>query len=208
MLAIVDYGAGNLTSVGRALSHLGSDFKITANPDELMQADGIIFPGVGHAGQAMRQLVSTGLDKTLALAVERQKPLLGICLGCHILLQSSEEGQTTTLGLLPGQCKRFRPDPGNGEPVNIPHMGWNSLRQCRPSPLLEGIDKDSEFYFVHSYYPCPADDLVIATTSHGTEFCSFYGRDGLWAVQFHPEKSGKAGLRLLANFQAWCKKAH
>lgn len=206
MLAVIDYGAGNLTSVARALAHLDIPCAVTADPSIIAGSDGIIFPGVGHAAQAMRSLVETGMDQVLVKAVADQKPLLGICLGCHILLETSEEGPVKTLGLLQGHCRRFSESLLEDErPVNIPHMGWNSLRRLQPSPLLEGIEEASEFYFVHSYYPCPAPDLVIATTDYGTEFCSFYGRRGLWAAQFHPEKSGEPGLRLLSNFNSWCQ---
>ncbi len=209
MLAIIDYGAGNLTSVKRALDHLKISSKITADPVSIAGAKGIIFPGVGHAAQAMQRLAQTGLDQVLAAAVNNRQPLLGICLGCHILLEKSEEGPVNALGLLNGSCLRFCPNmrEADGTGIHIPHMGWNRLRRRQDSPLLEGIDEAAEFYFVHSYYPKPAEDLVIATTTYGTEFCSFYGRPNLWAVQFHPEKSGRAGLRFLQNFNAWCQRS-
>lgn len=209
MLTIVDYGAGNLTSVARALNRVGIDCEISANPDALAKADGIIFPGVGQAGQAMANLRSLGLDMALAAALSRRQPLLGICLGCQILLEKSEEGPTHMLGLVHGDCARFEAGlkEEDGAPIKIPHIGWNSLIRKRDSPLLDGIAMDSEFYFVHSYYVRPQADLEIATTFYGREFCSFYGRDNFWAVQFHPEKSGEAGLRLLANFHSWCRHA-
>ncbi len=206
MLAILDYKAGNQTSVRRALQSLDIPAEITAEPVALAAADGVIFPGVGAAGQAMRQLRGTGLDDTLRILVAGGKPLLGICLGCQILLERSEENDTATLGILPGVCRRFRPEWRDGDrPIRIPHMGWNSLTVRRPSPLLEGIAPDAQFYFVHSYYPEPQPDLIIAETSYGATFASLYGRPGLWAAQFHPEKSGEPGLRLLANFHAWCR---
>ncbi|MCH5277321.1 MAG: imidazole glycerol phosphate synthase subunit HisH [Desulfovibrionaceae bacterium] len=208
MLAILDYKAGNQTSVLRALQSLGIPAGITAEPAALAAADGIIFPGVGAAGQAMRQLRDTGLDAALRALVADGKPLLGVCLGCQILLERSEENKTATLGILPGLCRRFQPEWRDGErPIRIPHMGWNSLIVRRASPLLEGIPPDAQFYFVHSYYPEPRPDLVIAESSYGTTFASVYGRPGLWAAQFHPEKSGAPGLRLLANFDAWCREA-
>ncbi|MBQ9407704.1 MAG: imidazole glycerol phosphate synthase subunit HisH [Desulfovibrio sp.] len=210
MLAILDYGAGNQTSVRRALDHLHIPCTVTADPAELHHAWGIIFPGVGAAGQAMRTLCARGLDKSLRTAVGRGQPLLGICLGCQILLEYSEENATPTLGLLAGKSRRFaehlHQEDGSAAPV--PHMGWNSLRVIRDCPLLQGVDSAAEFYFVHSYYAQPAAELVIATTVYGHEFCSVYGRDGLWAAQFHPEKSGRPGLTILANFYRYCEARH
>jgi imidazole glycerol phosphate synthase, glutamine amidotransferase subunit len=207
MLAILDYEAGNQTSVLRALLGQGIDAAITADADELAKARGVIFPGVGAAPQAMGMLRRNGLDTRLKTLVAQGKPLLGVCLGCQILLDASEEGNTPTLGIVPGQCKRFDPALTDeaGEPVCIPHMGWNSLSLKQESRLFDGIPAQAEFYFVHSYYALPKPELVLATTFHGLEFCSVFGRDGLWAMQFHPEKSGPAGLRLLANFNEYCR---
>ena len=206
MLAILDYEAGNQTSVMRGLNSLGVPAHITADPAMLAAAAGVIFPGVGAAKQAMDLLRRTGLDATLKELVRQGKPLLGVCLGCQILLEHSEESDTATLGLVRGCCLRF--DAGlrdeAGEPIIIPHMGWNGYTLKQPCILFDGIPRDAEFYFVHGYYTEPEPELVIATTYHGTEFCSVYGRDGFWAVQFHPEKSGKAGLRLLRNFYDYC----
>lgn len=211
MLAIVDYESGNQTSVWRALQSLGVEAKISADANEILAAQGVIFPGVGAAGQAMTQLKATGLDTVLAQVVKDQIPLLGVCLGCQILLEYSEEdGGTDCLGILPGQAKRFDPNWLDGdEPIRIPHMGWNFAKAKASAPeqaalILQGIDPASQFYFVHSYYPLPAPELALATSSYGLEFASVYGRRGLWAAQFHPEKSGPAGLRLLSNFAAFC----
>lgn len=208
-LAILDYEAGNQTSVLRALQALGIPAAITARREELTAAPGVIFPGVGAAGQAMSLLERTGLDEVLRDLVRQGTPLLGVCLGCQILLEHSEESDTRTLGVVKGRCPRFEESlrDENGEPVVIPHMGWNGYTLRQKSRLFSGIAKDAEFYFVHSYYAEPEPDLVIATTYHGREFCSAYGRDGLWAVQFHPEKSGKAGLALLRNFYNYCREA-
>ena len=154
MLAILEYKAGNQTSVRRALEHLGIPCRITADPAELEQAQGIIFPGVGAAGQAMEALTSAGLDSVLRRAVAEGQPLLGICLGCQILLEHSEENDVRTLGIVPGRCVRF-PDhmkEEDGSPAPVPHMGWNSLDVVRPGRLLHGIEPGAEFYFVHSYY--------------------------------------------------------
>lgn len=209
MLAILDYKAGNQTSVSRALSYLGIANEITADPARIAAAKGIVFPGVGAAGQAMHELTSTGLDEVLRAQVEAKKPLLGICVGCQILLDYSEENDTKTLGIVSGQCALFNPalTEEDGSPIKVPHMGWNRLKVVRETPLLAGLDAQAEFYFVHSFYPVPAPENVIATTDYGLEFCSVHGRDGLWAVQFHAEKSGRPGLRILENFADYCKEA-
>ena len=209
MLAILEYKAGNQTSVKRALDHLGIPNKITANPDEVLAAHGIIFPGVGAAGQAMEELEASGLETVLRDAIEQGKPLLGICVGCQIMLDYSQEGNTKTLGIIPGQCNLFNETwkDMNGEPIRVPHMGWNSIKQHKQCELLKGISDEDEFYFVHSYFPEPNPDYIITTTQSGYEFCSIHGGPGLWAVQFHPEKSGRAGLRLLNNFYRYCEEA-
>lgn len=206
MLAILEYGSGNQTSVQRGLAVQGIPSEITADPAVIASAAGVIFPGVGAARQAMDHLRETGMDAVLRSVAASGKPLLGICLGCQILLEFSEESDTPTLGLAPGRCVRFDPalSEEDGTPIRIPHMGWNGYALKRESLLFEGIAPDAEFYFVHSYYAVPAPELVIATTYHGLEFCSVYGRDGFWAVQFHPEKSGPPGLRILRNFYQYC----
>lgn len=206
MIAIIDYKAGNQTSVKRALEHLEIKAEITADPERLQAADGIIFPGVGAAGQAMGLLSGTGLDRVIIQAAGR-RPFLGICLGCQIMLESSEEdGGVRTLGLIPGRNRRF--DPGlpdeSGRPIRVPHMGWNNLRLVADSPLFEGLRDQDQFYFVHGYYPEPDRQYVMALTDYGLEFASVFGRDGLWALQFHPEKSGPPGLRILKNFNDYC----
>lgn len=210
MLAILDYKAGNQTSVRRAFQSLGIDAEISADPAILARAKGVIFPGVGAAGQAMRQLAETGMDAVLRDLVAAGKPLLGVCLGCQILLDRSEENDTAALGIFSGVCRRFQPQwTDGGEPIRIPHMGWNSVNPTIPTPLLDGIAPGAPFYFVHGFYPEPQPEFILATTNYGVTFPSLYGRDGLWAAQFHPEKSGEAGLRLLANFHAYCKeRAH
>lgn len=207
MLAILDYGAGNRTSVRRALEHLGVPCEIRARPDSLDSFLGLLVPGVGAAGQAMAALEKSGLDSALVRAAAKGVPILGVCLGCQIMLERSEEGGGRLLGLAPGFCERFPEGLADeaGERIRIPHMGWNSLKKVRESPLLAGIPEDAEFYFVHSYFTRPREDLVLATTRHGLEFCSVHGRDGLWGAQFHPEKSGTSGLRLLENFALYCR---
>ncbi|MBG3875729.1 imidazole glycerol phosphate synthase subunit HisH [Desulfovibrio oxamicus] len=209
MLAILDYKAGNQTSVRRALDHLGIPCVITADPAVIAGAHGVIFPGVGAAGQAMNELLTTGLDKVLKDQVQAGKPLLGICVGCQIMLDYSQENDTRALGIVPGECRLFNAawTEEDGTPIRVPHMGWNSIVQKRPCELLKGIEPEAEFYFVHSYYPAPPESYVIATCTYGEEFCAIHGGPGLWAVQFHPEKSGRPGLALLRNFHAYCKEA-
>lgn len=210
MLAILDYKAGNQTSVRRALDSLGIPCEITADAARIEAAEGIIFPGVGAAGQAMGELSDTGLDRLLSGQVAAGKPLLGICVGCQIMLDYSQENDTKTLGIVPGECRLFNPSwtDDDGTTIRVPHMGWNKVSLKNPAePLFKGVDADAEFYFVHSYYPAPERAFVLGTTRYGIEFCSFHGRDGLWAVQFHPEKSGRPGLKLLENFADYCKEA-
>ncbi|WP_461210635.1 imidazole glycerol phosphate synthase subunit HisH [Desulfocurvus sp. DL9XJH121] len=210
MLAILDYKAGNQTSVLRALTSLSVPCEITADPARIAAAAGIVFPGVGAAGQAMGNLTANGLDKVLADQVAAGKPLLGICVGCQIMLDYSSENDTTTLGIVPGECRLFNPGltDEDGRPIRVPHMGWNSVELKDPADrLFQGIAPGSEFYFVHSYYPAPAGEYVLGATTYGMEFCSYHGREGLWAVQFHPEKSGRPGLALLKNFADYCKEA-
>lgn len=213
MIAILDYKAGNQTSVLRALNFLNIEACITDNSETLMQANGVIFPGVGAAKQAMDRLTSQKQDIILKELVAQKKPLLGICLGCQILLDYSEESNTKTLGILAGTCKKFNPDWTDGvdennqpEKIRIPHMGWNTVTVKQKSPLLHNIQTGDSVYYVHSFYPEPQDSsLVLATSTYGKEFTAIFGYDGLWAVQFHPEKSGKTGLQLLKNFNIYCE---
>jgi imidazole glycerol-phosphate synthase subunit HisH len=209
MLAILDYEAGNQTSVLRALRFLGIPGTITRDPAAVEQAEGIIFPGVGAAGQAMDNLNRTGLERVLRAQIEQGKPLLGICVGCQILLDHSQENDTATLGIVPGRCVLFDQElkDEQGLPIRVPHMGWNSVQLNGSCELFDDIATDAEFYFVHSYYPDPDTEYVLGTTSYGLTFCSVHGRRGLWAVQFHPEKSGRPGLTLLRNFYRYCKEA-
>ena len=206
MIAILDYAAGNQTSVLRALEFLGIPAVVTAERGLIETAAGLIFPGVGAAGQAMRQLQASGLDKILKDWTQSGRPLLGVCLGCQIMLEHSEENNIDTLGIIRGQTLRFQPNlqEENGRPIAIPHMGWNSLKLVKPCPLFEGVPAEAEFYFVHSYYVLPCPEFVIANTVYGREFCSVFGRAGLWALQFHVEKSGPAGLKVLQNYYNYC----
>lgn len=212
MIAILDYKAGNQTSVLRALEFLGIEACITDDSAVLAKADGVIFPGVGAARQAMDRLTEKKQDLLLKELIARKKPLLGICLGCQILLDRSEENDTETLGIIAGTCRRFdenwtdgTDENGKPEKIRIPHMGWNTIDIVRESPLFKDIKSGDSVYYVHSYYPDPQDkSLVLAVSEYGRQFAAVYGRDGLWAVQFHPEKSGKTGLQLLKNFNDYC----
>jgi glutamine amidotransferase len=201
MITIVDYKAGNLTSVKRALDHLGIPNQISADPEVVRQAGRVIFPGVGAAGAAMSVLKERGLDAALKEAWQKGTPILGICIGCQIILTHSEEADTPCLDLLPGACVRFRmSDPT----LKIPHMGWNAVSITRPHAILAHLRPGDEFYFVHSYYPKPADPAsVYAESDYGGSFPAAIGKDNLFAVQFHTEKSGPVGLQLLQNFAGW-----
>ncbi len=201
MIHIIDYKAGNITSVRRALESLRVESVITPDPDAIRRAEKIIFPGVGQAASAMQALRERGLDAALREAFARGTPILGICLGAQIVLAHSEEGDTKCLGLLAGECKRFSfSDPT----YKIPHMGWNRVVPVRLHPVFSGVGPEEEFYFVHSYYPRPEDpQCVLAECEYGIIFPAVIGRANLVAVQFHPEKSGPVGLRILNNFAAW-----
>jgi glutamine amidotransferase len=206
MIAIIDYDAGNLTSVSRAVSHLGMPNVVTKAAAEIRAAQRIIFPGVGAAGAAMESLKRSGLDKILKEEFSRGKPILGICLGTQVILSRSEENNTACLGILNGIVRAFAPDcrSKDGHKLKIPHMGWNGIRIQKSHPLLSGVGGDDEFYFVHSYYPEPQDDAsVIAVTDYGVSFASILGLKNLFATQFHLEKSGRPGLKILENFCKW-----
>lgn len=199
-IAIIDYEAGNLTSVQRALDHLGFAAEVTPDPDRVARADRVIFPGVGAAGSCMANLQRSGLGEALATAVASGRPVLGICVGMQLLFEhSDEDGGTPCLGILPGVVERFQP---TDRSIKVPHMGWNAVNH-EDDPLFAGIPSGSRFYFVHSYYCAPDTEVpVIATAHHGLGFACGVRQDNLVAVQFHPEKSGPAGLHLLRNFCA------
>jgi glutamine amidotransferase len=205
MIGIVDYRAGNLTSVARALKSLNEPCVITNDRKLLDDAGHIIFPGVGAAGTAMANLRESGLDGHLRKWVQDGKPVLGICLGTQVIFDRSEEDDTPCLGIVPGEVKRFPADlRERGERLKIPHMGWNRVSFSKNHPVFAGIPENAEFYFVHSYHPVPADETWVAgRTDYGIRFCSAVARGSLVAVQFHPEKSGRPGLTLLANFCRW-----
>ena len=206
MIAIVDYKAGNLRSVELAVARTGYTAIATGEPEKVAAADRVIFPGVGAAGAAMEQLRRSGLDRAIRETVDSGRPVLGICLGAQIILDESEEdGGTPCLGIIPGKVERF--PVGGAAPKDarkVPHIGWNEVTFRRRHPVFEGIADGSEFYFVHSYYPAasqPSD--VIATTRYSVTFSSVIGRGNIVAVQFHPERSGRIGLRVIRNFLEW-----
>ncbi len=197
MIAIVDYGAGNLRSVELALARLGVHTRVTADPDMLALADGLILPGVGAFSDAMAALGRSGTIPAVLEAVGAGRPLLGICLGMQLLLDGSEEGPGVPgLGLIPGEVRRL---PSCG--LKIPHMGWNSLTPAKPSPLFKGLPEEPYVYFVHSYACKAADPAdVLAVTDYGVPFHAAVQRGRILGFQFHPEKSGDVGQKLLANF--------
>lgn len=200
-VVVVDYEAGNLHSVETALRHLGAEYRVVRDPAGVASAARVIFPGVGEARASITVLAKTGLDRAIADFARSGRPLLGICIGCQIIFEHSEERDTRCLGLLPGRVRRFRFEERT---LKVPHMGWNTVRFRGTHPLFRGIPDGSFFYFVHSYYPEPArPEDVAAETEYGLSFASIVARDNLAAVQFHAEKSGGPGLQLLANFLEW-----
>ncbi len=208
-LAVVDYGMGNLRSVAKALEHVvdaGDRVSVTSEPDEILDADRVVFPGQGAARDCMNAISDYHLNRAV-LDAARSKPFLGICMGLQVLMEYSEENDgTELLKLFPGQARHFPRDArgADGRRLKIPHMGWNRVHHTRDHPLWQDIAENSRFYFVHSYYVDPADaDITAATTEYGVTFTSALCRDNLFAVQFHPEKSADAGLTLLRNFVRW-----
>jgi glutamine amidotransferase len=203
VIAIIDYKAGNLTSVKLAFQALGVEAEITNDADTILSAERVVFPGVGAAGAAMEHLNQTGLGEAVKTKIARGDPFLGICFGMQLLFEFSEEdGGVPCLGIMPGQVKRFNPARAR---YKIPHMGWNSVTLKKSHPLLVDIEDQSEFYFVHSYYPDSSDEtLVYGQTDYAeANFTSIVGRGNVLATQFHPEKSGRIGLKLLENFSRW-----
>jgi glutamine amidotransferase len=196
LVAVVDYGAGNLVSIHQAFSTLGADVRIAADPAALSDADALVVPGVGAAAPAMARLERQGLVDPIAAWLAADRPFLGICLGLQLLFEGSDEDGAVTLGVLPGRTRRLRDAP------TLPHIGWNQVTRTYPHPVFDGIDDGADFYFVHSY----AGDLpdghcdVVAHTTHGSPFVSAVSRGAMVGVQFHPERSGTDGLRLLGNF--------
>lgn len=198
MIAILDYGMGNLRSVQKAFEAVGHRAEITSDPDRVRLADKVILPGVGAFADAIAELTRTGLGQAFTECVKTGKPSLGVCLGLQLLFDESEEdGLHQGLGLLPGRIVRFASAPG----LKIPHMGWNDLTIRRPNRLLRGLETGTKVYFVHSYYASPSKDTdIIAEADYPDPFAAIVGRDNLIACQFHPEKSQRAGLAMYKNF--------
>jgi glutamine amidotransferase len=207
MIAIVDYGMGNLRSVHKAVERAGYDARVSAFPQEVLDASKIILPGVGAFRDCMLNLEESNLLQPVIKSIEAGKPFLGICLGLQLLFEESNEfGLHKGMGILPGRVTRFPEgiqDPDTSQPYPIPHMGWNTIQIKEDIPLFAGIENNSFFYFVHSYYAIPKDPKdIAATTPYGIEFAGVVQHDNIYAVQFHPEKSQEKGLRLLKNFGA------
>jgi glutamine amidotransferase len=207
-IAVVDYGMGNLRSVAKAIEHVAPqcDVVVTADSEVVRRAERVVFPGQGAMRDCMREMDARGL-RSAVLEAAREKPFLGICIGLQMLFDFSEEGNTPGLGLLPGRVRRFPPNEmidSLGNKLKVPHMGWNEVHQAAGHPLWDGITDASRFYFVHSYFAEPAQsDIVAGYSLYPFPFTCAVGRGNLFAVQFHPEKSHEAGLKLLANFAAW-----
>ena len=199
-VAVIDYGAGNLVSIDQALTTVGADVRIAIQPSDLAGADALIVPGVGAAAPAMTRLERQGLVGPIRDWLSADRQFLGICLGLQLLFEASDEDAAVTLGTISGRTVRLADAP------TLPHIGWNQVERTRAHPIFDGIERDADFYFVHSYAGAPpdepagADDLVLARTTHGRPFVSAVARGSMVGVQFHPERSGPDGLRLLSNF--------
>ena len=196
MIAVIDYGAGNLRSVTNALIKLGCHPKVTHEPEDVVKATAVIFPGVGAAADVMESLREAGMDEAIKEAISEGQPFFAICVGMQVLLSTTEEGGwNECLDIIPGAVRRL---PAG---LKVPHIGWNQVRQVSAHPIFKGIPDGSNFYFVHSYYAEPEDaSVVTGTTEYGVNLCSVLIKDNLIATQFHPEKSGALGLRMYANF--------
>jgi len=211
-IAVVDYGMGNLRSVSKALEHVApaKNVLVTGNPDEIAQAERVVFPGQGAMPDCMRELDARGLRHAVVAATQ-DKPFLGICIGLQMLFEHSEEGDAAGLGVFKGSVKRFAPEnmvDSQGGKLKVPHMGWNQVYQAgaKPHVLWQGIEDAARFYYVHSYYVQPDDAIVAGYSNYPDRFTCAIAKDNLFAVQFHPEKSADAGLQLLSNFVNWSPK--
>ncbi|AUH53406.1 imidazole glycerol phosphate synthase subunit HisH [Chromobacterium sp. ATCC 53434] len=206
-VAVIDYGMGNLHSVLKSLqavNEIGADIFLTRDPEAVLKADKVVFPGQGAMPDCMRELNRHGLADAVG-ETTWNKPFFGICVGAQLLFDHSEEGDTAGLGLFPGRVLRFADDlVANGERLKVPHMGWNQVYQTRPHPMFAGIADGERFYFVHSYHFAPADAaLTLAESDYPQRFASIVGRGNIFATQFHTEKSHRAGLQMMKNFLAW-----
>jgi imidazole glycerol-phosphate synthase subunit HisH len=201
MIAIIDYGAGNIRSIEKALEHVGAVVQVTDDPTAVARAQAVVLPGVGSGGAAMVRMRQRGLDDAIRQATQQGKPFLGICLGMQLLADHHAEGEVDGLGLFRGEVRRIPHGP------KIPHMGWNQVRPLHAGlPIFASIPEDTYFYFAHSYYVEPQDQQgVAAVTDYGSPYCSVIVTERVWGTQFHPEKSGSVGLQLLKNFVKWVK---
>ena len=204
MITIIDYGIGNLRSIEKAFEAIGTAVRRTDQPSDLAEAERLVLPGVGAFGACMNEIRQRGLEAPIQDYVGTGRPFMGVCVGMQLLFEESEEqGQHRGLGLLPGQVVRFDRDGTSNPPLKVPHMGWNTLSPRRSSALLEGLPPAPFFYFVHSYHPQPSEeDDILATSTYGDTFPAVVGRNNVFGVQFHPEKSQHNGLRILRNFAA------
>jgi glutamine amidotransferase len=206
-IAIIDYGSGNLRSVQKAFQKLGFSAEITKDKKSIRSAKGVILPGVGSFDAALKELRKSGLEVAIEESIGLGKPFLGICLGLQHLFESSEEGKQKGLGIIPGEVKKFKFAGTPWGNLSVPHMGWNRLLFKHKAPIFEGIEEGSMVYFAHSYHVVPKDEMVVATkTDYGTEFVSSIWKDNLFGIQFHPEKSGPVGLKIVENFGRLCSK--
>ena len=201
MIAIIDYGAGNIRSIEKALEHVGAAAQVTGDPAVVARAQAVVLPGVGSGGAAMARMRQQGLDDAIRQATQQGKPFLGICLGMQLLADHHAEGEVDGLGLFRGEVRRIPHGP------KIPHMGWNQVRPLHAGlAIFAGIPADAYFYFAHSYYVEPLDQQgVAAVTDYGSAYCSVIVTERVWGTQFHPEKSGTVGLQLLKNFVKWVR---
>jgi glutamine amidotransferase len=201
MIAIIDYGAGNIRSIEKALEYVGAQVQVTGDPAVVAAAHALVLPGVGSGGAAMARMTERGLDEAIRQATQQGKPFLGICLGMQLLADHHAEGEVDGLGLFRGEVRRIPHGP------KIPHMGWNTVTSLREGlPIFADIPPNAYFYFAHSYYVEPQDRQgVAAMTDYGSPYCSVIVGEHVWGTQFHPEKSGAAGLQLLRNFMKWVK---
>lgn len=202
MIAIIDYGAGNIRSIEKALEHVGALVQVTDDPAVVARAQAVVLPGVGSAGSAMARMSERGLDEAIRTATQQGKPFLGICLGMQLLAEHHAEGEVDGLKLFHGEVRRIPQGP------KIPHMGWNTVLPLHvDQPIFADVPPESFFYFVHSYYVEPYDQRgVAAVTDYGSPYCSVIATEQVWGTQFHPEKSGASGLQILKNFVKWVDK--